>query len=91
MGYLFIPHWAIFLNFWGDKSRKLIFIGGFDPLDIRAQQGFFSQNARLVKEYVCANFEKNPRGTLIDQKNWSPYNFSPIENFWFFFAQVSLG
>ena len=80
-----------FLNFWGDKSRILIFIGGFDSLDIRAQQSFFSQNARLVKEYVWANFEKSPRGTLVDEIFWISYNFFPIENFWFFFTQISLG
>ena len=62
MGYLLIPHLPILLNFWGDKNRKLVFLGGFDPLDIRAQQGFFSQNARLDKEYVCANFEKKIPG-----------------------------
>ena len=68
LGYLLIPHLPIWNFFWGSKSRKVIFLGGFDPLDIRAQQGFFSQNARLVKEYVCANFERIPRGTLIDPK-----------------------
>ena len=91
-GLSFDPPFAYFLeSFEGLKIENYVFLGGFDPLDIRAQQGFFSQNARLIKEYVCANFEKNPRGTLIDQKNWSPYNFFPIENFWFFFAQVFLG
>ena len=90
LGYLLIPHLPIFF-LWGSKSRKLIFLGGFDPLDIRAQQGFFSQNARLVKEYVCANFERIRRGTLIDPKPWFPYNFFPIETFWFCFAHLFLG
>ena len=90
-GLSFDTPFTYFLNFWGDKNQTLIFLGGFDPLDIRAQQCFFSQNIRLVKEYVFANFEeKNYRGTLIDQKFWISYNFFPIENFWFF-AQLSLG
>ena len=68
VGLSFDTPFAYLKFFWGSKSRKLIFLGVFDPLDIRAQQGFFSQNARLVKEYVCANFKKIPRGTLIDPK-----------------------
>ena len=35
--------------------------------------------------------KENPRGTFIDQKIWSPYNFVPIDFFWFFVAQISLG
>ena len=69
MGYLFMPNLPIFKKVLRGLKSKIIFSRGFDPLDIRAQQDFFSQNARLIKEHVCANFEeKNPRGTLIDQK-----------------------
>ena len=59
---------------WGKSYMQMKVFGSMRvPLRIlskfiRAQQGFFSQNARLVKEYVCANFERIRRGTLIDPK-----------------------
>ena len=69
MEYPLMPHLPIFKKVLrGLKSKIFFFLGGFDPIDIRAQQGFFSQNARLIKEYVCANFERIRRGTLIDPK-----------------------
>ena len=49
---------AYFFFFEGVKIENDFFKGGFDPLDIREQQGFFSQNALPAMENVCGNFEE---------------------------------
>ena len=54
---------------------------GFDPLDINAQRGFFSQIFPLGKYVVCANFEENRRGPPYTKKSSSRYGVFPIENF----------
>ena len=50
------------------SPHSAVFLWDFDPLDINANRGFFSQNDPLVMEDVCANFGKNRGGTPIGPK-----------------------
>ena len=61
-------------NFYGEKVIcKSRFLGQWGyPWEffqnLHRHTPWQAEHSGFVKEYVCANFEKNPRGTLIDPK-----------------------
>ena len=60
------------------KPLFFYFLWGFDPVNLNAPGGFFSQITQMMKTNVCGDFEENRRGRPIDRKIWNPYNFFPI-------------
>ena len=50
---------------------------GFDPLNLNAPGGFFSQIAEMMRMNVFGDFEENRRGRPINRKNETPPTFSP--------------